>query len=146
MKTFKQYLTEANDKNKYTILNDYDSKNKRYWYIVDKKGDPIYDDDGNNIHFDSFNKAKEYVDEYLTEAKIVESKSLNESWKDYFGNILKPGDTVVRFKSGDFNMYKGKLLGPATSEIRASQGYVQVKLDNGKMIVCTPGNLLLYNN
>lgn len=70
----KLQLTEEklNEKNNYTILNDYDSKNKKYWYIVDKKGDPIYDDDGNNIHFNSFNKAKEYVNEYLTEASEVD--------------------------------------------------------------------------
>ena len=74
MKSFKEYLTEEklNEKNNYTILNDYDSKNKKYWYIADKKGDPIYDDDGNNIHFNSFNKAKEYVNEYLTEASEVD--------------------------------------------------------------------------
>lgn len=40
------------------ILKDME---KGYYYLVDSSGYPIYDDDGNNIHFETYEEAKEYV-------------------------------------------------------------------------------------
>lgn len=50
--------------NKYTICNDWNEFSERYWYICEN-GEPMYDDDGNSIHFDSFEEANEYVLEML---------------------------------------------------------------------------------
>ena len=50
----------------YTILNDYNQNNNKYFYICEN-GQPLYDDDGNNIHFDSFDEAKNFIDEMLTD-------------------------------------------------------------------------------
>lgn len=79
-----------------------------------------------------------------------------ETWKDYFGRTIKVGDTVVRFKSGQFYLYKGKVLGLATTPGNAKHGYIRIELDEspdhvlykeeaGKIITCDPKNTLLYN-
>lgn len=44
---------------KYTIYNDWNDFSERYWYICEN-GEPLYDD-GNTIHFDSFEEAKDYM-------------------------------------------------------------------------------------
>lgn len=49
---------------KYTILSDYDQNGNRYFYICENDL-PLYDEDGNNIHFESFNEAKSFIDEEL---------------------------------------------------------------------------------
>lgn len=69
MKTFKQFLNESKQE-KYSVLNDFDSKGKKYWYVVNEEGDPLYDDDGNDIHFKSFNDAKKYIIDEL-DGKLV---------------------------------------------------------------------------
>lgn len=43
----------------FEIANDYNAQGNRYWYIITPTGMPLYDDDGNNIHFSSYDLAAE---------------------------------------------------------------------------------------
>ena len=45
----------------FEIANDYDAEQKRYWYIITPAGMPLYDEDGNNIHFSSYDLAAEFL-------------------------------------------------------------------------------------
>ncbi len=63
----KYFLSKRkNVKLTYEILNDYNNKEERYWYICQSDGLPLYDDDGNNIHFSSYEEAAAYLNQ-LTE-------------------------------------------------------------------------------
>lgn len=61
IKNYKRKI--ARFKHDYQILNDYDEHENRYWYICQQDGSPLYDDDGNAIHFNSFEKASKYIKE-----------------------------------------------------------------------------------
>lgn len=52
--------------NMYDILNDYDSSGERYWYIAHKDtGEVVYTDDGESLHFPSFEDAQEYITTFM---------------------------------------------------------------------------------
>ncbi len=61
----KCFLSKKSITPHYEVLNDYDNKEKRYWYICQSDGSPLYDDDGNNIHFDSYEEAITYLNQLI---------------------------------------------------------------------------------
>jgi hypothetical protein len=45
---------------KYTICNDWNEVSERYWFICEN-GEPICDEDGNSIHFPTYEDAEDYM-------------------------------------------------------------------------------------